>query len=70
MTRQTFALQPFGHSQPPLPYTVTGAITRQGRQFAVHYVLCGRLADLVIPAPTADVARMNVGLSQVRGLLA
>jgi hypothetical protein len=59
MTSQTFALQPFSRPNPPRPCAIAGAITRQGRQFAIRYTLSGRLSELVIPAPAAGAARKH-----------
>ena len=59
MNGLSFALQPFSLARPPLPLVLTGNLVGRAHKVAIHYVLRGRLAELVIPTRSPLPARRN-----------
>mgnify|MGYP005844320675 CR=1 FL=1 len=57
MSGREFALQPFPADQGVPAVTIQGSLDRRGADFAIDYCIGGRLAELIIPAPTAAPAR-------------
>ena len=59
MTSRNFSLQPFpaGGASPGLQ--VTGQIARRGDTLTLSYLLRGRLAEVLLPAPAAVPARRH-----------
>ena len=55
----SFFLQPFPPGDPWPPLDIIGGIIRGASTFAMHYMLLGRLEDLVIPEPAAIPVRKN-----------
>ena len=59
MNGQGFALQPFPTAGHLSRVTIAGNIARRSNTLHLRYVLLGRLADLVIPAPADVPARRD-----------
>jgi hypothetical protein len=53
MNDQSFSLAPFPSARPLPSVAIDGTIARRAGTLTVRYGLCGRLRDLVIPAPAA-----------------
>jgi hypothetical protein len=60
MNHHSFALQPFPQGAPASPFTLTGAISREGTRLAIVYTLAGPLQELLIAPPAAAPARQWV----------
>ncbi len=59
MNSRDFRLEPFALTGRPGDITMSGTIARRGDVLAMHYVLRGRLAELVIPGPAARPGRRH-----------
>lgn len=50
MSEERFSLQPFERSEPPLPWTISGSVSKQSGILAVSYTVLGDLREMDIPA--------------------
>ena len=61
MSMQGFALQPFSEASPKSSLKISGQISRISSRLAIHFILLGHLADVVIPIP-ADMPTRKCAL--------
>ena len=59
MKGESFFLQPFPPGDPWPSLEIIGGIIRSSSTFAMHYMLHGRMEELVIPEPAATPVRKN-----------
>jgi len=59
MNNQTFSLQPFPSTQSLPNLKIAGNISRNGNQFAIHYMLEGDLKEIAIAFPSNTPSRKH-----------
>ncbi|ACC80128.1 DOMON-like domain-containing protein [Nostoc punctiforme] len=59
MNNQTFSLQPFPSTESMPNLKIAGNISRNGNQFAIHYLLEGDLKEIAIALPSNTPSRKH-----------
>jgi len=59
MNSRSFFLRPFASAGPHPAVKISGSLRRQAHSLTIHYLLQGRLAEVLIPVPAASPARRD-----------